>query len=151
MKTGWTFGEPMSCDAEMVNRLGFSSCAGILSSPDGMCRIPVFYGKNSLSVLARVRRATEKDDDQQAKGHVSGAYAKMSFDVGSFIEGRLLENCNPVNKPHGRTFVNPGESLSRVTWKFRTTIACLGPVWEVIEHSQELALLDDWRVMFLVF
>ena len=144
LKTGWTFGEQLSGDTEMVNRLGFSSCAGILTSPDGRFRIPVFFRKNSLSVLAHVRRATESDVEQPNRGHVRGAYVRMSFDVDSLKEGwSFLENGNPVNKRHGRAFVNPGEALSRVTWRFRTTIALVGPVWEVIEHSQELALLDD--------
>ena len=35
--------------------------AGILGSPDGAVRIPVYFRKNSLSVFAHVRKVKERE------------------------------------------------------------------------------------------
>ena len=143
LKTGWTFGEVRPGDMELVSRLGHS-CAGVLMSPDGEFRIPVFFRKNSLSVLAHVRRASEQMIPPTFSGQVRGVYVKLNLDVSALKDGwSFLENGNPVHKQHGKTFVDPGEALSRTTWRFRTTIVLLGPVWEVVEHSKEIALISD--------
>ena len=115
-----------------------------LMSPDGEFRIPVFFRKNSLSVLAHVRRASEKSTTTTFSGQVRGAYVKLNLDVSALKDGwSFLENGNPVHKQHGKTFIDLGEALSRVAWRFRTTIVLLGPGWEVVEHSKEIASLPD--------
>ena len=56
LKHGWTFGAKEEKDWNFVTESLHGMCAGILVSPDKECRIPVFYKRNSLSVLACVRR-----------------------------------------------------------------------------------------------
>ena len=151
LKIGWQFGEAGGDDQMLIEQMGLGPCAGVLKTPDGQCRIPVYYRKNSLSILARVHRVAgsgSTEDCQEAWdssfGAVRGAFVKFDIDPSTFRNGwQFLENGNPVHRYEGTHFVDPGSALSRNFWRFRITIVLVGQVWEVIEHSQELSKLED--------
>ena len=80
LKIGWQFGEAGGDHQMLIDQMGFGPCAGVLKTPDGQCRIPVYYRKNSLSILARVHRvagneSTENQTETQVlpTGAVRGA------------------------------------------------------------------------------
>ena len=56
LKPGWTFSGMLEEDRSHVNEELHGKCAGMLVSPDLACRIPVYFKRNSLSILACVRR-----------------------------------------------------------------------------------------------
>ena len=128
-------------DRCLLEEASRGQCAGILGSPDGAVRIPVYFRKNSLSVFAHVRKVKEKEAEQSL---VRAVYVKMQVDVDSLKLGwQFLSNGNPVHKQHGKSFVDPSEALSTRVWKFRTTIVLVGAVWEVVEHSKALESLPE--------
>ena len=142
LKTGWNFCSVEPQDQKTVDQFGQGPCAGVLVSPDLMCRIPVFYKKNSLSVFAHARRV--KDEREEECAVVRTVYVRMQVNVEALKSGwQFLENGNPVHKQHGKQFVDPGTALSRRTWRFRTTIVLVGRIWEVVEHSKEISTLSD--------
>ena len=151
LKIGWQFGEACGDDQALIEQMGLSPCAGVLKTPDGQCRTPVYYRKSSLSILARVHRVagnelTENQPGVQSlpTGAVRGAFVKFDIDPSTLRNGwQFLENGNPVHRYEGTHFVDPGSALSRGVWRFKTTIALVGQVWEVIEQSQKLSKLED--------
>ena len=132
LKTGWKFGEPSGDDLELVERLGHGSCAGVMTSPDNLIKIPVYFRKNSLSALANVQQVTEEPGVAQIPvEHVRTVYVKLTFDVGKLKDGwSFMENGNPVHKYRGKSLTDPGTALSRA-------------VCEVVGHSKELASMTS--------
>ena len=139
LKTGWKFGGVRPEDHSMLDYMNRGPCAGILTSPDSVFRVPVFYRKNSLSVLAHVRNVTSG-----TTGHVRTVYVKMKMDVETLKAGwSFLTNGEPVHKGVSKQFANPGDMLSVTTWKYRTTIVLVGGVREVVEHSKDISGVSD--------
>ena len=81
LKHGWTFGAKEEKDWNFVNENLHGKCAGILVSPDKECRIPVFYKRNSLSVLACVRRV------ETTVHSIRGVTVTFKMDVSKLVEG----------------------------------------------------------------
>ena len=124
LRRGWIFSGVCEEDRYLLEESSRGQCAGILGSPDGEVRIPVYFRKNSLSVFAHVRKVKVKETEQSL---VRAVYVKMQADVDSLKLGwQFLSNGNPVHKQHGKSFVDPSEALSTRVWKFRTTRSCLG-------------------------
>ena len=83
------FGAKEEKDWNFVNENLHGKCAGILVSPDKECRIPVFYKRNSLSVLACVRRV------ETTVHSIRGVTVTFKMDVSKLVEGwQFLQNGN---------------------------------------------------------
>ena len=86
------FGAKEEKDWNFVNENLHGKCAGILVSPDKECRIPVFYKRNSLSVLACVRRV------ETTVHSIRGVTVTFKMDVGNHWEViELCEKTTPKN------------------------------------------------------
>ena len=93
LKIGWQFGEACGDDQALIEQMGLGPCAGVLKTPDGQCRIPVYYGKNSLSILARVHRVAGNDSTEDQPevqilptGAVRGAFVKFDIDPSTWLK-----------------------------------------------------------------
>ena len=121
LKIGWQFGEACGDDQVLIEQMDLGPCAGVLKRPDEQCKIPVYYRKNSLSILARVHRvagneSTEDQHEAQSSsvGAVRGAFVKFDIDPSTLRNGwQFLEKSNPVHRYEGTHFVDPGSVLSR--------------------------------------
>ena len=110
LRRGWTFSGVCEEDRRLLEEASRGQCAGILGSPDGAVRIPVYFRKNSLSVFAHVRKVKEKETEQSL---VRAVYVRVQVDIDSLKLGwQFLSNGNPVHKQHGKSFVDPSEALS---------------------------------------
>ena len=78
-----------------------------MTSPDNLIRIPVYFRKNSLSVLANVRQGTEESGVAQIPvEYVRTVFVKLTFDVGKLKDGwSLMENDNLVHIQESHSLV----------------------------------------------
>ena len=95
LKRGWIFGAKDDKDGNFINESMYGPCAGMLIAPDKKCRIPVFYKRNSLSILACVRRVEEEETETKT---VCGVTVSFSMDVSKLKEGwQFLQNGSPCH------------------------------------------------------
>ena len=149
LKHGWIFGAKDDRDRNFINESEYGPCAGVLIAPDKICRIPVFYKRNSLSILACVRRVEEEEIETKA---VCGVTVSFSMDVSKLKEGwQFLQNGSPCHFAFGRNFHDFTNTFS-APWRYRTTIAKVGNHWEVIELCTKLSHgTNDGLIPGLVF
>ena len=143
LKSGWFLEEITNENRTRFSNQAGEQCAGLLSSPDRQCRVPVFFRRNSLSVYGHVRKVAS-NVQEVCNGAIRGVNVVFDCDILNEVQDgwQFLSNGNPVHKARTTNFTDPATALSKHVWKFRTTIALIGDTWEVIEHSQDLSVLS---------
>ena len=115
--------------------------AGILASPDGKFRFPVYYRRNSLVFHANVRKVSlSQPVADSAQSYMARAIkVTLDFNSDSLVQGwQFLVNATPVHKYVGRNFVDPRGSFSTGVWKYRTTVCRNDDHWELVDMDEQL-------------